>query len=169
MKLHHLWKKMLISQFQLEAACSNRQRPKLNLRKERRWRSRNRDRGQKSNLTRHLEHFTWQLGSSGMVHPGYWAADRTILFCIDQTVHWNHGKRNIRNTYKEGVFRKKKKKKRFPTRFRFSTWGVESKQNKKENTMSGGRLQFMGRSPCRVKKDTTENSLSPRNIRNGMD
>lgn len=166
MKLHHLWKKMLISQFQLEAACSNCQQPKLNLRKGRRWRSRNRDTGQESNLKRHLKHFRWQLSRSEMVHPGYWAADRTMLFLINQTVPWNHGKRNIPNTYKQGVFRKKFQ---FPTRFRFSAWGMESKQSKKEDTMSGGRLLFMGRSPCRVKKDTTENSLSPRNIRNGMD
>lgn len=137
MKLHHLWKKMLISQFQLEAACSNRQRPKLNLRKERRWRSRNRDRGQKSNLTRHLEHFTWQLGSSGMVHPGYWAADRTILFCIDQTVHWNHGKRNIRNTYKEGVFRKKKKKKDFPLDLDFLHEGWSPSKTKRKTQCQG--------------------------------
>lgn len=32
-----------------------------------------------------------------------------------------------------------------------------------------GRLQFTGRRPCRVKKDTIENSLSPWDIKNGVD
>lgn len=45
--------------------------------------------------------------------------------------------------------------------------GVQAKQKGEPNVR--GRLQFMGRSPCRVKKDTTENGFSPWAIKNGVD
>lgn len=44
---------------------------------------------------------------------------------------------------------------------------VQAKEKGELNVRGG--LQFMGRSPCRVKKDTTENGLSPWDIKNGVD
>lgn len=45
--------------------------------------------------------------------------------------------------------------------------GVQAKQKGELNVR--GRLQFIERSACRVKKDTTENGLSPRDTRNEVD